>query len=239
MKNPGHPFCIALFWVFYPWVSSFAYGPKIMGVQILMNSIRCIFFDLGKVLVDLDFGKFQERMLFLTGLELERLRVAFSADGPVLRYELGLIREDEFLAELSQKMGMSLELNDFLDAWTCIFNDKPIIPDAILRQLSGICPMWIISNTNRMHFSHIQERYPHVIECFRGRILSFEVGAAKPDPAIYEHALQKAGVSPSEALFIDDNWINVESALKIGMDAFQFLNFDHFIQEMNKRNLLI
>jgi glucose-1-phosphatase len=202
------------------------------------KQIRCIFFDLGKVLIDLDYDQFLERMFFLTGSGIEKLRAAFAADGAVSKYELGSISDDEFLAEISQKIGMSLDLKDFLEAWTCLFPEKAILSDTILFELSGNCPLWIISNTNRLHFEYIQERYNLVANYFQGWTLSYEEGFAKPNPVIYKRALQKAGVPAAEALFIDDRQENVESALKLGMDAFQFLNPARLVQELHKRGLL-
>jgi glucose-1-phosphatase len=204
----------------------------------MKKQIRCIFFDLGKVLVDLDYDKFKERMLFLTGAGIEKLQAAFAADGAVSKYELGLISDDAFLAEISQKLGMSLDLKDFLEAWTCLFPEKAILSETILFELSGNCPLWIISNTNRLHFEFIHARYNFIANYFQGWILSYEEGLAKPNPAIFELSLQKAGVPAAEALFIDDRQENVESALRLGMDAFQFLNPARLVQELHKRGLL-
>jgi epoxide hydrolase-like predicted phosphatase len=48
---------------------------------------------------------------------------------------------------------------------------------------------------------------------------SAEVGLAKPDPAIYELTLARLGVSPGEAIFIDDGEVNVRAAAQLGMHA--------------------
>jgi glucose-1-phosphatase len=203
-----------------------------------VNQIRCIFFDLGNVLLDLDYGKFSDRMISMTGLEIEQLRAALTAGGAVLKYEVGACNDEEFLAEISSHAGVRINPSDFLGAWNCIFAEKPLLPDAVLFELSGRLPLWVLSNTNKMHFEFLRERFRFLNDYFRGWILSYEVGVAKPDPSIYTHALRRAGFSADEALFVDDQPVNVKAARKLGMDAFQFLNPAQLIQELQNRCLL-
>jgi glucose-1-phosphatase len=202
------------------------------------NQIRCIFFDLGNVLLDLDYGKFRDRMISMTGLEIEQLRAALTTGESVLKYEVGACNDDEFLAELCSRAGIRINRSDFLEAWNCIFAEKPLLSDAVLLELSGKLPLWVLSNTNKMHFEFLRERFRFLTDYFQGWILSYEVGAAKPDPSIYTHALHRACFSANEALFVDDQRANVEAARRLGMDAFQFLNQTQLIQELQNRQLL-
>jgi putative hydrolase of the HAD superfamily len=62
----------------------------------------------------------------------------------------------------------------------------------------------------------------HIADAFDGIIISAEVGVAKPDPRIYRLALERLGVAPAEAVFVDDFLHNVEGAHTVGMHAIQF-----------------
>jgi glucose-1-phosphatase len=199
--------------------------------------IRCIFFDLGNVLMGLDYGQFRDRMISLTGLEVERLKAVMTGDS-VMKYEVGACSDDVFLSEICGCAGANINPADFMDAWNCIFEEKPNIPNELLLELSLEFPLWIISNTNRMHFDFLRRRFPFLSEYFQGWILSYEVGSAKPDPAIYEQALHRAGIPANEALFIDDLAVNVEAAGRLGMDAFQFFNTSQLVQELKSRRIL-
>ncbi len=201
------------------------------------SRIRGVFFDLGNVLLRLNSGKFAEKMKSLTGLEMDALRAVF-ADGLVLDYECGRLKDEEFLAGLSGRLGMTITRDDFTDLWTCMFCEIPLISDELLKDLAREHALWVISNTNRMHFEFILKHY-EFLKHFQGWSLSYEVGAAKPDPAIYEHALSKTQIPASEALFVDDQLVNVESARKLGMDAIHFLNPAQLIQELQARNLVL
>lgn len=61
---------------------------------------------------------------------------------------------------------------------------------------------------------------PHTI--FDVYVNSAEVGLAKPDPAIYQLTLARLGVSPGEAIFIDDSAANVQATTALGIHAIHF-----------------
>jgi len=57
-------------------------------------------------------------------------------------------------------------------------------------------------------------------------VVSCEVGAAKPDPAIFQMCLSRLGVGPRHALFVDDRIENVEAAARLGIHTFHFVGAD-------------
>jgi len=69
-----------------------------------------------------------------------------------------------------------------------------------------------------LHLRH-EMRLP---DLFDHHSFSYELRAAKPEAAIYQHALKGLGVEPAEALFIDDRPENVEGAQACGIRSIQF-----------------
>ncbi len=201
-----------------------------------MADLRCLLLDMGRVLLDFDYTKTASRLKALTGLDDGALRKAILSDGLEIRFELGEIDEMEFHAEICRRMGRTMPFNDFADAWTAMFLDTPLLPEDLLADLASRMGLWIVSNTNRLHFEYILKRYAFVRH-FRGHVVSYEVGAMKPDSRIYMAALNRAGVSAGEALFVDDLAANVEGAQRAGIDAFQYVNQRHFMEELAKRGL--
>ena len=65
-------------------------------------------------------------------------------------------------------------------------------------------------------------------------IISAEVGLAKPDARIYLLALERLGVQPEEAIFVDDLQVNVEAARQLGIRAIQFQNNEQFLKEIKE-----
>ncbi|HYK87360.1 MAG TPA: HAD family phosphatase [Acidobacteriota bacterium] len=203
-----------------------------------MQACRCILLDLGQVLVGFDFRRFGEWIMALTGLNSEQLRSAMTANGLAHKYETGLLEDTDFHREVCRRVKTDIPWHQFIDAWNDIFFPTPLISEDLVVTLSRRCTLWVVSNTNRIHFDFIQTRYSHLLRHFAGFILSHEVGLAKPDPAIYRLALEKAGVEAREALFVDDQPANVEAARGVGIDSFQFLNPDQFVHELYSRQLL-
>lgn len=60
---------------------------------------------------------------------------------------------------------------------------------------------------------------------FRDIVVSADIGVLKPDPGIYTHLLNKHALNASESIFIDDSAVNVEGAINVGMQAFQFTDY--------------
>jgi putative hydrolase of the HAD superfamily len=197
---------------------------------------RTLLLDLGRVLVDFDFESLGERLAGQTGLEVEEVRAAFAADGLARRYESGLVDDRQFHDEISRRLGRALPWREFVEAWNSVFDPAPILPEALIAGLARRAALWVVSNTNRLHFDFIRERYP-LLRHFRGYVLSHEVGALKPDARIFEVALERAASRPAETLFVDDLAVNVEGARRLGIEAFQFQGRAQFENELARRGL--
>jgi glucose-1-phosphatase len=187
----------------------------------MTSGLRCFLMDLGRVMVDIDLSRLAARMRDLTGLDPVQLQNAFTSNGLVTRYETGRISDQDFHQEFCARAGRQVSYADFAAAWNAIFVPGQILSDEIISRLAAAGDLWVISNTNPIHFSYIRENYDF-LRYFRGCILSYEVGALKPDPAIYDAARTRAGVDPSKTLFVDDQLSNVEAARKLGFQAIQF-----------------
>ena len=201
------------------------------------SQVGCILLDMGKVLFDFDFTSFGERMREFTGLDLEPLRVAFTGGQLAIRYESGLLSDMEFYTEVCRRAGCQVSWENFVDAWTSIFRQDPILPEHLIRALAHQADLWVISNTNHLHFEYLAGRYPF-LGCFKGYVLSHEVGVLKPDARIFNTALERAGVEAERALFVDDQAANVAAARELGIDSFQFLGPEQFVSELRQRKLL-
>jgi glucose-1-phosphatase len=199
-------------------------------------NIHCIFFDVGNVLLRVDHGKFGERLNRLTGLGFERLQQIFS-NGIVREYGLGHLSDNEFLAGIGRKLGLPINSEEFQNAWNCVFDDTLLVPDYFLQSLARKYPLWAVSNTNPMHFKFVREHFGF-LDCFQGWILSCDIGFEKPDPRIFQLAMDRAETAASEILFVDDLEENVEAARSLGIDAIQFSNFTQLKQEFLARRLL-
>jgi len=71
-------------------------------------------------------------------------------------------------------------------------------------------------------------------DAFDKMIISAEVGAAKPEPKIFQIALEQFGVSPNEAVFVDDFLINIEGCEKVGLKGIHFKDPESALKQLKK-----
>ncbi|HET6552731.1 MAG TPA: HAD family phosphatase [Dyella sp.] len=83
--------------------------------------------------------------------------------------------------------------------------------------------MRLLALTNWSHetFPIARERYPF-LQWFEGVVVSGEERLIKPDPRIYQCLLERYGVDPTRALYIDDSQRNVDAAEALGMQGWWF-----------------
>ena len=125
----------------------------------------------------------------------------------------------------------------WIEAWRDIFRPVPSALAALRRLAEDVTPI-LISNTNTVHWDGVLRVAPELTRLVPLRALSFEVGAAKPEPALFHAALARAGARPSDALYADDRPELVEAARAMGIDGFVVRNPDAFADELQRRGFL-
>ena len=73
---------------------------------------------------------------------------------------------------------------------------------------------------------------------FEGIVISGEVGLNKPDPRIFEHLVERFGIEPAAALFIDDSPANIDAATALGFRAIEFTDATALRRELVLLGLL-
>lgn len=199
--------------------------------------IKTVIFDLGGVIVPLDFPRGYAALSRLCRYSAEEIPARIGATGLVIAFETGRIEPAEFHRRVSDVLGLSLDYGEFLRVWSTIFAPRTLLPESLLLALlRRRLRLLLLSNTNALHFAYIQERYP-VLRHFDDYILSYRVGRMKPDAEIYRAAIIRARCQPRECLFIDDLARNVAGARREGIDAVQFHSAVQLAAELRCRGL--
>lgn len=197
---------------------------------------KAVIFDLGKVLVQFDFKRGYT--------QLENFCPHAAAEIPKLlgpsrlpqRFETGTVNSREFVAELTQILALNVEFARFCDIFNCIFTET-LVPETLIETLATRYRLILLSNTNPIHFDWIRQQYP-LLRHFHDLVLSYEVKAMKPDPAIYQAAVARAGCRPEECFYTDDIAEYVEGARRLGIDAVQFQGAERLEQDLRSRGIL-
>jgi HAD superfamily hydrolase (TIGR01509 family) len=202
--------------------------------------IKLFVFDLGNVILPFEHRqiavKLHERSTNKTAFVPQLLfDVMFDLEnGLVNPYEEGLMSTVEFFSELKRQFRLDMDIDAFKDIWNPIFREDREVNEAILYLKEKGYPLFLLSNTNELHFSYIIDKYP-IIHSFDEWLLSFEVGAKKPKRRIYEVIFEKMDVQPGEVFYIDDIPKYVEVAKHLGIDGMVFKNA-HQLWEFIRKN---
>ncbi len=176
---------------------------------------QVVVFDLGKVLVDFDYGIVARKIAAQGTLDATGVQKFIDHSPLLFRYETGLMTKEQFYAEVCAATGFRGDMGEFAQVFGDIF--EPITPmveiHATLRK-QGI-PTYIFSNTNELAVGHIRRSYPFFSN-FDGYILSYEHGAMKPQAKLYEVVERETGRKREEILYLDDRAENVAAGVTRG-----------------------
>jgi FMN phosphatase YigB (HAD superfamily) len=199
--------------------------------------VKTVVFDLGKVLVDFDYGIAARAIGARTKLTAEEINHFMMHSPLLLRYETGLLTSEDFFREICSASGYAGTIDEFGGCFGDIFTPiEPMVQlQAALRQ-RGI-PTYIFSNTNDLAVRHIRHNFPFFAN-FNGYILSYEHGAMKPDPKLYEVVERTSGRRGPEILYLDDRPENVEAGAARGWQVILHQSPQKTREEIDRLGLL-
>ncbi len=183
-------------------------------------AIKAVIFDLGNVLVNYDVEKAAKRFSAASGLSTREIWKRFFLSRFEQAFTRGDISTREFHRSACETLGVSIPLKVFSHYWNDIFWENPGM-ERLLVRIKKHYPLYLISNTNALHYNHIKKHFK-LLRHFDRKFPSHEVGARKPDLRIYRRVLKKIGLRPEETVFIDDMKSFILGARKVGMHAIRF-----------------
>ena len=194
-----------------------------------------IVFDLGNTLIRFDHNISAKKLANLFHLDSKRIYDTFFDSEITRSFDRGEISPREFYKRATSLIGVKLSFRDFVSIWTDIFWEDKAACD-VARRLAKSYKLFLLSNINRLHFDYIRRKFD-IIKIFDEVILSFMVGAIKPDQLIFEDVIRRAGGDRTKLLYIDDRADLIKEALSLGIDSIRFENADKLIEEMRKKGV--
>ncbi|MBM3071582.1 glucose-1-phosphatase [Enterobacter sp. RHBSTW-00994] len=177
-------------------------------------------FDLGNVIVDIDFNRVLGAWSDFSRVPLARLKQSFTMSETFHQHERGEISDEEFAERFCHEMDLPLSYEQFSHGWQAVF--VAIRPEVtgIMQKLRGQGHrVVVLSNTNRLHTTFWPDEYPEIYAAADKVYLSQEMGMRKPEARIYQAVLQAEGFSAADAVFFDDNVDNIEGANQLGITS--------------------
>jgi HAD superfamily hydrolase (TIGR01509 family) len=199
------------------------------------KKIKAIVFDLGKTLVKIEYKP------LITNLSLDgrynEIELFKFLEGPAQEFEKGEINSESFYRVVEKELKLGISLEKFKFAWCSVATEYVDGMERLLKILNAKYPIYMLSNTNELHFEYIMRKFP-VLNCMRDFFLSYEIGVMKPSDEIYLYMLKTLRLNSSEVILIDDKEENVTSAERLGIDAVRFTTADELIRVFKKKNIM-
>ncbi|GGD28995.1 glucose-1-phosphatase [Franconibacter pulveris 1160] len=177
-------------------------------------------FDLGNVIVDIDFNRVLGVWSDYSRVPLANLQKSFTMGEAFHQHERGELSDEAFARKLCEEMALPLSFEQFSAGWQAVFVAlRPDVIDIMHKLREQGHRVVVLSNTNRLHTTYWPEQYPEIRAAADNIYLSQEMGLRKPEPAIYQQVLEQEGFRPSEAVFFDDNADNIKGAQQAGITS--------------------
>ena len=190
---------------------------------------RAVFLDLGNVLVFHDNAHLFSTLGARAGLGASEVQERLLRD-EWTQANRGTLDPDAIHDYVNQALGLELDAPTFFELWNCHFT----VHDAVLPHVEALrqrVRVGVISNTNPVHVSYLRARLP-LLARLDPLVLSCEAGHVKPEPAIFELALARAGCRADEAVFFDDLPEYVAAAERVGLKARLFTTAEAFAKDL-------
>ena len=185
--------------------------------------MKAVIFDLGGVVVEWDPAKISQDFA-KNERESEQILNNLVSHPDWTHFDAGLLSEGELAQRFQQRSGIKLEriyetFQFIKESLTLIPQTAELMKELQKRDITLFC----ISNMSHAHYDFLSKKYDF-FECFESKIISAETQITKPDPRLYEIAIEKFNIDPQHTLFIDDREDNIKTAKAFGFQTLHFKN---------------
>ena len=190
------------------------------------------------MLLNFDHQLACRQMGAVAGIAAEQVWDVVFASDLELRYEAGEFDDRGFYEIFCRETGSRPDFEALLLAGSEIFTPNTSIFPVVGALDAAGYRLGMLSNTCPAHWAYCHSgRYGLLNRGFDVYALSYELGACKPSPKIFEGAARLAGVPPEEIFFVDDIAGHVAGARAAGFDAVQYTTTPALVDELRKRGL--
>jgi len=183
-------------------------------------SVDALLFDVGGVLIDIDFKRALRHWSEASGVDEALLAQRFSPDREYENHERGELTAAGYFDALRRSLPVELSDAQLLAGWNAIFIGPFAGVAAMLQQLGAQLPIYLFSNTNQAHYAFWGSEYPELLAPVRQVFCSHEIGLRKPTVEAYHHVIAQIGLPAERIAFFDDSALNIEGARQAGLQAF-------------------
>lgn len=198
-----------------------------------LQQIDTIIFDLGGVLIDIDYQATTIAFHELGIADFEQHYNQLQQESLFDSFEKGEISGQHFINKLMDIVPKGITPNQIVTAWNAMLGDFPLKKIELLRQVRETHQTFLLSNTNEIHMPIVYRNWNIVSnltfnELFEKVYLSFEIGKRKPDVETFHWVIEENNLNLEKTLFIDDSPQHIEGAQKAGLKTHFYQSEEEF-----------
>lgn len=182
-------------------------------------TVQALLFDLGGVLIDIDFKQALRIWAAISSLSFDELQEVFQHDLAYQRHETGEISAKEYFDGLRTSLQLDGSDQQIAAGWNAILVGEITETVNAVRKARAKYPCYLFTNSNPTHQALCRSRFPDVMAAFDRIFVSSDIGLRKPERAAFEFVAREIGVPAGSILFFDDLPENVTGALDAGLLA--------------------
>lgn len=185
--------------------------------------IKNIIFDLGGVIIDIDYNRTSEAFKKLGALNFDAVYTQSKQDDLFDNYDIGKINSATFRTILQKKLSITINDKEFDDAWNAMLLDIPQERLKFIKNLKNNYKVFLFSNTNDIHIKEVfnicqrQNGFNSFEGHFDKEYYSHIFGQRKPNPSSFSSILAENKLQASETLFVDDSMQHILGAKQAGL----------------------
>jgi HAD superfamily hydrolase (TIGR01509 family) len=183
------------------------------------TTIQALLFDLGGVLIDIDFKQALRVWEPMSSLSFDEMQEAFQHDVAYRRHETGEIGAKEYFESLRASLKLEGTDEQIAGGWNAILRGEIVETVDLVHKARARLPCYLFTNSNPTHVATCRSRFPEVMEAFNHVFVSSDIGLRKPGRAAFEYISRAVNVAADAILFFDDTLENVTGALAAGLQA--------------------
>jgi putative hydrolase of the HAD superfamily len=192
----------------------------------MSEGIKVVLFDLGNVLIDLDYSIAAKRISYFCKKEPNEIISSLSGADVTRLFEAGKVSPEDFFTRIKDTLGLNISYARFVPIWNEIFflSAKNRSVYSLANSLRVNYKIAVLSNINILHYDYIKGHFP-ILNIFDAVFTSCEMGLIKPDSEIYRQVIGALKVKPEEVFYTDDRDELVKSACAQNINSFVFTDF--------------
>ena len=199
------------------------------------TNIKAVIFDLGGVLIDIDYQKTIDAFIALGVENASDLYNQFDQKMLFDEYEKGEVSGDYFISQIEPLTNPGVEKNKIIKAWNALIGEFPQEKLAFIDKIQSKIPCYLLSNTNDIHLKKVYANSNSDFESlFRKCYYSHLIGKRKPDTATFQWVVEQIQLKASEILFIDDSPQHIKGAKDIGLQTIHYKNKEDLFSIENR-----